>query len=77
LKYISDYEDVEKAVLGGAVLGGGGGGSIEEGLQPGKLAVNIGCIKIVSIEELPSEGKIVTASTVGSQIKRSQCSKAF
>lgn len=37
-----DGRMMEAAVYGGAVLGGGGGGWIEDGLQIGRLALEVG-----------------------------------
>ena len=58
-------EDVEAAVLGGAVLGGGGGGWIPDGLERGRLAVAYGTPELVSLDEIPPDALIVTAAMVG------------
>ncbi len=62
------FDDIEKLVMGSAILAGGGGGCVYEGLKIGKLAVEMGGVKILSIEEAPENCKAVTIATVGSQI---------
>lgn len=54
------------AVYGGVFLGGGGGGSLENGLKAVDEALELGKVKIISIDKLPDNGKIITASAVGS-----------
>jgi DUF917 family protein len=58
-------EDIEPAVLGGAILGGGGGGSIAEGMREANLAMDAGTPHLWSIDELPSETLSVTVALVG------------
>jgi uncharacterized protein len=60
-----DEKAVEYAVYGGAVLGGGGGGWIEDGLQIGKLAFEIGQPELITVDELQDEDLLVTVSLVG------------
>ena len=60
-----DKEMVEAAVLGGAVLGGGGGGAMADGRRNALLAVEMGEPELVTVEELPSDAVLVTASAVG------------
>lgn len=60
-----DEEWVEAAVLGGAILGGGGGGSLEEGKRLGRLALEIGSLIILDLEQLPDEALILTVSAIG------------
>ena len=60
-----DKKMVEYAVYGGAVLGGGGGGWIEEGLQIGRLAVDIGQPVLLTEDEVQDEDLLVTVSLVG------------
>lgn len=60
-----DEKKVEAAVLGGAVLGGGGGGSIEEGMQLGMLALEVGEPKLVTMDEWKADDWVVTVSGVG------------
>ncbi len=64
--YLSTSEDVRRAVLGGAFLGGGGGGSIDEGMSLGSAAISFGTIEVLDVKE--AAGLIVgTVSSVGSQ----------
>lgn len=63
---------VEYAVYGGAVLGGGGGGWIEEGLQLGRLAVDIGQPILLTADELQDEDLLVTVSLVGAPAAKDQ-----
>lgn len=58
-------EDVEAAVLGGALLGGGGGGSMREGMRLGTEAVQAGTPCLLPLEELPGDTLVATASLVG------------
>jgi DUF917 family protein len=60
-----DKQSVEYAVYGGAVLGGGGGGWIEDGLQLGHLAVEVGQIDLWTIDELDEDDLLVTVALVG------------
>lgn len=63
---------VEGAVLGGAVLGGGGGGWIHEGLTRGRLAVALGTVDLVQVDDLPPESMIATAALVGAPSPKEQ-----
>ncbi|HXX37392.1 MAG TPA: DUF917 family protein [bacterium] len=60
-----DKELVEAAVLGGGVLGGGGGGSEVEGRRNGLLAVELGALELVDLEDLPGDAMVVTSAAVG------------
>lgn len=60
-----DEKMVEYAVFGGAVLGGGGGGWIEEGLQIGRLALELGEPELRDIAEFAEDDLFVTVSLVG------------
>ncbi len=60
-----DERVAEAAVLGGSFFGGGGGGDAKTGMSVAKLAVELGDLYIVSIDELPRESCVVTASMVG------------
>lgn len=77
MKIINSRKVLEAAVYGGAFLGGGGGGSIEEGMRLGEVALEIGNIVLTSPSELERKGIVVTASTVGSQIKGKGVLKPF
>ena len=65
MRTITNEKELEAAVYGGAFLGGDGGGLIEEGIRLGKVALEIGGVRIAD----PKELFVVTASTVGSQAK--------
>ncbi|MXQ52497.1 DUF917 domain-containing protein [Shimazuella alba] len=67
-----DEEMVEFAVYGGAVLGGGGGGWIDEGLQIGRLSLEIGQPTLYSIDELANDDLLVTVSLVGAPAAKEQ-----
>lgn len=58
-------EDVDAAVLGGAVLGGGGGGWLEDGRRMGYLALELGDLVLKEIAELPDDAILVTVAAVG------------
>jgi hypothetical protein len=60
-----DQHLAEATTLGGAVLGGGGGGSLEDGLERAGLAVRLGSVDLLSLDELDDEDLVVTASAVG------------
>ncbi|WP_079911666.1 DUF917 family protein [Paenibacillus sp. 32352] len=60
-----DQRIMEYAVYGGAVLGGGGGGWIERGLEIGKLALELGEPKLLTVDELNDEDLLVTVALVG------------
>ncbi|REK64072.1 MAG: DUF917 domain-containing protein [Cohnella sp.] len=57
--------DVKAAVRGGAVFACGGGGWVDHGLEIGGAAVSIGRPKLVSVDELPDDAIIVTATAIG------------
>jgi DUF917 family protein len=67
-----DEKMVEYAVYGGAVLGGGGGGWIEDGLQIGRLALEVGQPSLYSIDELDDDELLVTVSLVGAPAAKEQ-----
>lgn len=58
-------EWVKHVAVGGAVLGGGGGGSLEEGIEFGKLAVEYGRPEIAPVSALDSTDVVLTVSGVG------------
>lgn len=60
-----DKQIVEYAVYGGAILGGGGGGWIEQGLEVGRLALEAGDPKLITVDELSDEDLLVTVALVG------------
>ncbi|RPJ58897.1 MAG: DUF917 family protein [Acidobacteria bacterium] len=63
-------QDVEAAVLGGAILGGGGGGSMKEGLRLGYEALKAGAPSLVPLASLPDDTLVATASLVGAPAAR-------
>lgn len=67
-----DKETVEYAVYGGAILGGGGGGWIEDGLQIGRLALEVGQPVLKSVEEMADEDLLITVSLVGAPAAKEQ-----
>ncbi len=60
-----DEKTAKAIVLGGAFLGGGGGGDYRMGLQVAKLALELGDLYIVSLDELKPGDLVATASLVG------------
>ena len=58
-------QDAEHACLGGGVYACGGGGWYQHGLQNGRLAVTLGRPRLVSINDVPQDGLIVTVSATG------------
>ncbi|MEK3911217.1 DUF917 family protein [Paenibacillus sp. FSL H7-0331] len=60
-----DEQMMEYAVYGGAVLGGGGGGWIEDGLQLGRLALEVGPLHLLTADEMDEDATLLTTSIVG------------
>lgn len=58
-------DDLECALLGGAVFAAGGGGWSDHGRMLGAAAVGIGRPELVSVDELPDDGWIATAAAIG------------
>lgn len=71
-KILLDERMMEAAVYGGAVLGGGGGGWIEEGLQIGRLSLEVGQPQLVTDDELDDADLLVTVSLVGAPAAKEQ-----
>ncbi|KAB7670671.1 DUF917 domain-containing protein [Bacillus sp. B1-b2] len=67
-----DEKIVEYAVYGGAILGGGGGGKIEDGLQIGRLALEVGQPVLKEANEMKEDGLLVTVSLVGAPAAKEQ-----
>jgi DUF917 family protein len=67
-----DERMVEYAVYGGAVLGGGGGGWIEEGLNIGRLALQVGQPELYTIDDFEDDDLLVTVSMVGAPAAKDQ-----
>lgn len=57
-------ELLEAAVLGASLLGGGGRGSREETLETGRMALKIGPLHLLDLDDLDPQGTVVTCSTV-------------
>lgn len=64
-KILLDQQSVQYAVYGGAVLGCGGGGWIDDGLQIGRLALEIGLPELYTVDELAEDDLLVAVSLVG------------
>ncbi|WP_448952316.1 S-methyl thiohydantoin desulfurase domain-containing protein [Labrys neptuniae] len=62
---ILTQEDIEPAVLGGAVLGGGGGGSVEKGRAAARQALEAGTVRLMPVEALPQNAFTATVALVG------------
>ncbi len=60
-----DDRTVQAAAYGGALLGGGGGGSIEEGIHLGRLALEVGRPRLLTLDDVDREDVLVTVSMVG------------
>lgn len=67
-----DQEMVEYAVYGGAVLGGGGGGWIKDGLQIGRLALEVGDVELLTVDEFDDHDILATVSLVGAPAAKDQ-----
>ncbi|WP_408008462.1 DUF917 domain-containing protein [Pseudalkalibacillus sp. A8] len=67
-----DFQLMEQAVYGGAILGGGGGGWIHDGLQKGKLALEIGEVNLVTVDQLQEEDYVACVSLVGAPAAKHQ-----
>ena len=57
--------EVEAACMGGGVFACGGGGWLSHGLENGHMAVTLGRPKLLSIDEIPQAGVIITLSAIG------------
>src|SRR5690554_3855585 len=66
------YEMMEQAVYGGAILGGGGGGWIRDGLQKGKIALEVGEVNLLTADELNDEDYVACVSLVGAPAAQNQ-----
>lgn len=65
MKLRIDEKLAEAAVLGGAFFGGGGGGDLKTGMAHAELALHLGEVVIVDIDDISEDKVIVTASMVG------------
>lgn len=66
-------ENGKQMLLGGWFLGGGGGGLPQGGEQALELALQTGPVRFVSLDELPEDALLVTASLVGSPASPDSC----
>ncbi len=62
---ILDDNRLKAMVYGGAVLGAGGGGSITAGLAAGRRALRRGEPRLISLQALAGDCRLVTFSSVG------------
>ncbi|UYO96490.1 DUF917 family protein [Microbacterium sp. M28] len=58
-------DDLEAAVLGGAILGGGGGGFVERGRVTAQLALQAGSPELWSVDEFDEDDLVATVALVG------------
>lgn len=58
-------QEIEALVVGGAVLGGGGGGGVEGGRRRTELALKMGPVEILDIDQLEPDDWLLTVSGVG------------
>ncbi|WP_230474305.1 DUF917 domain-containing protein [Calidifontibacillus erzurumensis] len=58
-------DDVKAAVKGGSVFASGGGGWVDHGLEIGSAAITIGKPKLATVDEIPDDAIIVTATAIG------------
>lgn len=58
-------DDIQAAVLGGAILGGGGGGFVDEGGHEARLALEVGTPQLWSVDEFDPDDWSVTVALVG------------
>jgi uncharacterized protein len=63
-------DDVKAAVKGGSVFAAGGGGWPDHGLEIGSAAITVGKPKLASVDELPDDAIIVTATAIGAPAGR-------
>ncbi|UED70198.1 DUF917 family protein [Brevibacillus sp. HD3.3A] len=71
-KIILDQAMMEAAVYGGAVLGGGGGGWIEDGMETGRLALEVGSPVLVTADEMNDDDLLATVALVGAPAAENQ-----
>ncbi|MFD2170451.1 DUF917 domain-containing protein [Tumebacillus lipolyticus] len=67
-----DSAMMEAAVYGGAVLGGGGGGWIEDGMETGRLALEVGSPQLYTADEMNDEDLLATVALVGAPAAEDQ-----
>lgn len=64
-RLLLNEKTAEAAVWGGAVLGGGGGGSMQDGITLAQLAVQMGDLELVPVDEIPGDSLLITVAAVG------------
>ncbi|MEI7056346.1 DUF917 family protein [Nocardioides sp. CCNWLW239] len=65
MKRALTMDDIEAAVLGGAILGGGGGGFVEKGLRTAELALTVGTPQLWTLDEFDDDDLVATVALVG------------
>jgi len=73
MKIKVDEKIAKYTVLGGAFFGGGGGGDLKLGLKHAELAIGLGNVVIVDVDDVPSDKYIATASLVGAPAAKEKC----
>ena len=63
---------MEAAVYGGCVLGGGGGGWIEDGMETGRLALEVGTPYLYTADEMNDDDLLATVALVGAPAAENQ-----
>ncbi|MDF2679608.1 MAG: hypothetical protein K0R47_798 [Brevibacillus sp.] len=66
---------MEAAVYGGCVLGGGGGGWLEDGLESGRLALEVGTPQLYTADEMNDDDLLATVALVGAPAATDQYTK--
>ncbi|WNC16056.1 DUF917 family protein [Brevibacillus brevis] len=66
---------MEAAVYGGCVLGGGGGGWLEDGLETGRLALEVGTPQLYTSDEMHDDDLLATVALVGAPAAADQYTK--
>lgn len=67
---ILEEKDIAYAVMGGCILGGGGGGSRKAGEELARQAVSKGEIRLITIDEIEPDKRVLTVSAVGAPSSR-------
>ena len=62
--------DVEALAVGGAILGGGGGGWAEDGMRDGRLALDIGEVRLLDPREAPAEMLVAVSAALGAPTEK-------
>jgi len=59
------HREIEALIAGGAVLGGGGGDEVKEGRERIALALKMGPVEILGIDQIDPDAWLLTVSRVG------------